>query len=66
MKSYIKKLLNESMSNRVLMEKFIDFVVDYLSLSKNFKVRLTTDKIDQDDPRDMSVGSAGPPSSRLF
>jgi hypothetical protein len=46
MKSYIKKLLNESMSNRVLMEKFIDFVVDYLSLSKNFKVRLTTDKID--------------------
>ena len=46
MKSYIKKLLNESMNNRVLMGKFIDFVVDYLSLSKNFKVRLTRDKVD--------------------
>lgn len=28
------------------MGKFIDFVVDYLSLSKNFKVRLTRDKVD--------------------
>jgi len=52
MKSLIKTLLRESllnevdMTNRALMDKFILFVNDYLSLEKPCRVKLTTDRED--------------------
>ena len=52
MKSLIKTLLRESllnevdMTNRALMDKFILFVNDYLSLEKPCMVKLTTDRED--------------------
>jgi Zn-dependent peptidase ImmA (M78 family) len=52
MKSLIKTLLRESllnevdMTNRALMNKFILFVNDYLSLEKPCRVKLTTDRED--------------------
>tara|TARA_R100000951_G_scaffold88072_1_gene76068 strand:- start:250 stop:663 length:414 start_codon:yes stop_codon:yes gene_type:complete len=52
MKSLIKTLLRESllnevdMTNRALMDKFILFVNDYLSLEKPCRIKLTTDRED--------------------
>ena len=39
-------MINERMSNRMLMQKFLDFCKEYLNLNKPFHVHLTKDRED--------------------